>query len=247
VSDVSERWAVCFPRSVAHTALPLRLHSGIEACDVGDALWLHGAGGFENIGQLLHRIPGLTAFIVNADNSITLTGKRIPTGKLPDGPWSAFNGIVTLRPQPAALPATISTKAPISILRSLREQEPGAMLMELRQWADYAVSAPRVRLDPLRFAVCSDGRVLVVGHPLPPVPGEYFINLGGLLIPCGYEWRPRLEPAILRRAMNLHADDMALFRADTSYERVRGESFVRATRSAARRSRDRLALGESLR
>jgi hypothetical protein len=64
----------------------------------------------------------------------------------------------------------------------------------------------------------------------------HLVDRGGLLLPSGYCWEPFFEPQILRRSMNLAAADLAVFNLDGSYELIRAENTVAASRSAARRS-----------
>jgi hypothetical protein len=233
---MTDQWAACFPQSSLQSALHLRVRSDVKACQEGEIIWLTGAGSFEEIDPLLRRVPKMIRYTVQADNTITRMGWRIPERKLPAANWSAFSAIAELHPQPAALPAGARTTVPIQIVRSAHSEEPSAMLCPIQFWVDYAMTAPGVRLKPLHFAVREDGQTLILGSPLPPLRGLYLIDRAGLLLPGGYCWAPRLEAQIIRRSMNLATNDFALFNLDGSYELIPAENIIAASRSAARRS-----------
>ncbi len=230
---MSDRWAVRFPRSSMHAALALRLRDSVEACDAGDHVWLKSNGGrAEEIDRILRCIPDAVRYAADDGGTITRVGRRIPEGRLPDGPWSPFSSVVRFCPQPAAMPARAGPSAPLRLVRMQQEESPSAVVISLREWVDYADVAARVRLEQLRFAVSGDQRALILGSPSPSLRGLYYCDRHGLLLPCGYGWAPRVESEIVRRCMRLSPGDLALFAMDGSYERIPAESVIPASRSA---------------
>jgi hypothetical protein len=130
-------------------------------------------------------------------------------------------------------------RAPAGINPAARFGDANILIIPLDAWVTYGTDAPQVRLNRLRFAVSSDERVIVQGSPLPPLPGERFYERAGVALPCGWGWSPAIEPDLLRTAWKLGPHDLALVRPDGSWEHIRGEQFVRATRSAIRQSAER--------
>jgi hypothetical protein len=237
---VNVRWAARFPRSAIFAALPLRLRSGLEVCEDQSDLWLIGDCAFEEIDPLLRRIPDVMRYSVGADRTITPIGRRIPEGILPVGKWNPLSSIAQFQPQPTAMPARLENSVPIRLVRSKHQEEPGAIVATAAAWKTYADFAPRIRLDRLRFAICSDGRALILGFPLPPLQGSFYTNRSGLLLPVGFGWEPEIEPQLLRRAMNLNSDDLAILDLNGGYELIPAETAIRASRSAVRRSLEAL-------
>ncbi len=237
---MSGRWAIRLPLASAVAAAPLR-HRAVEAHRVGDDLWLRGTG--DDHDPLVRRIPAVARFVLADDDSLTPLGKRLPVGKLPAGPWAKLESVVALHPQPAGLPAALKQRSTLSIARAGHETAPDAMLVPLPAWVRHAVFAPQVRLDRLRFAVRSDGTALLLGTPLPPLPGSYLVDHDGILIPAGWELKPRLQPVLVRRVLNLSDGDLALFDTAGGYEVVNAESVLPATRAAARRTAAAFAEG----
>ena len=56
----------------------------------------------------------------------------------------------------------------------------------------------------------------------------------GVAVPAGWNWRPAVEPAIVRNLLGLAAGDIALWHEDGRWEQIEGDAFVRATRAAVR-------------
>jgi len=234
---VTDQWAASLPRQAVESVLALRLQSGLEAHDTGDTVWLRASRDLSELLPLLRRVPEVTIYTVDADGALTPLGRRIPVEvRLPTGPWRPLSVATALSPHPAAQPAVVPAGVALRLVRAAVEEPPGAVILPLETWADWAIHAPQVRLTPLRFAVCSDGRAFVLGRPLPPVQGELLVDREGLLAPCGYCWRPAVEPAVLRQLLHLNAGDVALLTIDGSVERVPVEAIVAASRSAARAS-----------
>ena len=229
-------WAVFVSTHEAESVAALRLGRGIEICEIGGAIWLRGASNDEKLDVALRKLPGAERFTVLIDGQLQGVGKRVPKGRLPDGNWIPLDRWITLEPQPAALRGETSGRVELRLVRSSAEHEPNVLVTHMERWAAYARGAPKVRLERLRFAAAADGRVLVRGTPLPPIAGERLVERDRIAVPCGLELSPRVEPAVLHELLELGPNDVALFAADGSFERVPGEHFVRATRSAVRAS-----------
>src|SRR5262249_44674594 len=122
-----------------------------------------------------------------------------------------------------------SNSEPPGLSRSLGDAN--VLVIPLYRWLTYGTGAPQMRLDRRGFAVSSDERVIVHGSPLPPLQGERFYEGAGVALPCGWGWSPAIEPELLQRAWKLGPRDLALVRPDGTWEHIRGEQFVRATRS----------------
>jgi hypothetical protein len=242
---VTDEWAASFPRHSIESALALRLQSGLEAHDAGDTVWLRGRRNLNELLPLLRRVPEITVYTVGATGVLTPLGRMIPEEvRLPEGPWRPLSAVTVLTPQPAALPGAVPAGVALRLVRTATEEQPAAVILPLEIWADWAIHAPQVRLSPLRFAVCGDGRTLVLGRPLPPVQGDLLVDREGVLVPCGYCWRPAVEAAVLRRLLNLSAGDVAVLTTDGRVERIGAEAIVAVSRSAARASLT--ACGESV-
>ncbi len=125
-------------------------------------------------------------------------------------------------------------------MRDPEQRDVAALVTSFEQWRAYALTAPQARLSPLQFAVSSAGNVLIVGTPLPPIGGTFFTEDRGVYVAAGWRLSPAVSAAVVRRALQLQADDLALWHATGHWELIRCTDFVAARRAAVR------ATGEAL-
>ena len=242
---VSVPWAVRLPPSSAPAAGALRLRTDVRVAEAGDWLWLRGDQMDAALDLELRKIPGARRYTVNPDGSVTEVGRRLPAADLPrGGAWPTLSSWLAPRPQPAALAGLTPARAPLRVERGGGERPADVLVTTAAAFAHYAAGAPAARLRRLRFAAASDGRAVIMGEPLPPLPGRRYSSDRGVAVPCGFVLSPRLDAAVLRPLLGLSADgDLALFHDDGSYERVDALNFARAARGTARATRDALAAG----
>jgi hypothetical protein len=130
---------------------------------------------------------------------------------------------------------------PLGLVPSGEVREPALLETSLEQLADYCHTAPQWRLDRWSFALAADGRVLLRGTPLPPLPGTFWVQSGSICAAAGCTWSPAVEPGIVSQLLQLNPVELALLRDDGSWDRVAEEDWVRVSRSAIRRTQESLA------
>jgi hypothetical protein len=236
---MNSRWAVQVDADAAATVAALRLEPDIEVLESADVVWLRGTSSDERLDRLLRQLPGAARFEVLADGQLLPSGKRLPSGRLPNGSWVALKSLTRVALPVATLGARSLKRIPFSLERVATYEEPNLLLTALAGWVAYAIDAPQVRLEKLTFAASSDGRALVRGRPLPPIAGARYCERSGVAVPCGWGWPAWLEAPLVREALGLGADELALFSESGTWESIAGDQFVRATRSAARLSATR--------
>jgi hypothetical protein len=234
-------WAVLLPRASALAAGALRLRGDVRVREEEEELlWLRGEDLGEELDLELRKLPGARRHTVDGDGRFTEVGHRIPAGTLPSNGWKPLSTWLSPGPQPAALAGDVPQRVVLRVERTGVERPASVLLTSVEAWAAYARRAPAARLRPLTFAACADGRTIVRGAPLPPVPGRRYAEREGVAVPCGYAWSPPVEPAVVRQVLRLAAGDLALFAGDGTHERVDAAHFARATRAAARASLEAL-------
>jgi len=231
---MNQRWAVSLDAARGGAAAEMRLEPGIEALECVETLWLRGTSSDERLELLLRRLPGATRFEVLADGQLLPAGKRLPSGRLPDGTWVALKSFNQVALPVATLAARLLKRVPFRLDRVGTHEEASLLLTRKADWLAYGDSASQVRLDRLTFAAASDGRVLVRGQPLPPIAGERYYARAGVATPCGWGWPASLDAKVVRDALGIGADELALFSPAGTWESIPGDQFVRATRSAVR-------------
>ena len=127
---------------------------------------------------------------------------------------------------------------PLQIVAGGVVREPALLETSQGLLSQYAETAPQWRIERWSFAAATDGRVLVRGSPLPPLPGIHWVEMDGICVPAGHAWSPEVEPAVVRQLLKLEYGDLALLREDGTWDRVAADDWVRASRSALRRTQE---------
>ncbi|MBI3863394.1 MAG: hypothetical protein HY290_16005 [Planctomycetia bacterium] len=227
-------WAARVPADAALATAVLRLEPGIEVLESADGIWLRGDSDDERLHTMLMQLPGACRFDVLPEGELLPAGSRLPKGRLPLGPWMKLKTWARVELPTAAFAAGAPELAPLRLVRVDGESDANLLLTSIADWAAYGGTAPQVRLEKLRFAASPDGKVVVHGNPLPPLPGERHCERAGIATPCGWGWSPAVEPELLHAAWNLGPHDVALVSTDGSWNHIRSDQFARATHCAIR-------------
>jgi hypothetical protein len=231
---MTQRWAVRLKREEYGSLQKLRLAESAEVCETDGRIWVRGENLDESLARLLRRHPHARRFWVLADDQLLSPGKLVPLGYLPAGPWQPLVDWLRVGLPEVGVAGRPANPVRVRLVRSAEIYEPSVLMTRLDAWHSYCGTAAQVRLDRWLFAAAADGRVVVRGLPLPPLPGERFVEREGIAVPAGYCWHPSVEAGVLRTALGLDDSDMALLLEDETWERIEGAEFVRATRSAVR-------------
>ena len=229
-------WAVCLPSAQIVSAGSLRLMPGIEVCAVGESVWLRGGHGGKDLERRLRGLPGARRFRVLDDGQLVAAGRRIPQGRIPDGPWIPLVRWLGIETPEACRAAGLAEPIRLELRRSVDVVEPSVLLASMDGWLACADTCARVRLDRWRFAVSRDGQVVVHGHPLPSLPGLRLVDYDGIAVPAGWYWSPAVEPAVVRQRWGLEPGDLGLWQTARTWQRIAAGDFVQATRAAIRAS-----------
>lgn len=232
-------WAVLLSANDAAAVGDLRTVPGIEGCHVGEQLWLRGWELSDQLRDRLKRLPAIGRYVVGNENVLTAEGELVPQGYLPAGTWLSLVDCIGIRLEAAVIDVEKTPRRPAVNLQLVRDpvfRDPDILICSLTDWLDYAESAPQIRLDAWAFAVSETREVIVRGMPLPPLPGERWVQHEGILVPAGWIWSPRWSAGSLRRHLGVSSGDLVRISGETQlhYEIIASEFFVKASRSAVR-------------
>ena len=230
---MSRSWAIRLSRTDAATLARLKGRHGLEVCLLEDTVWLRGTEIDDDLEKRLRALPA-DRFEVLPDRQLVRSGCRVPKGYLPDGTWLALSDTVRVELGVPALAAECNDRVRLQLVRGGPARDANLLLTTIEAWTAYGERAPHVRLQQLAFAASDTGTVLVRGAPLPPLPGLRFVEDQGIAVPCGWTWSPAVDAEVVRGLLQLQTGDLALLHADGTWDRLRADDFVRATRSAVR-------------
>lgn len=238
-------WAIELSAADAESAQWLRLIPGIEARYSRDAssLWLRGTKMDPHTAEQVRRLPARGRYFLLEDGRAVPDGKRVPVRTLRGSGWVPLRHLIPLQPPPARKAGNTGASVPLRIVPSHRQIPANMLSVPFTRWLDYALSAPAIRLSPLRFAVSGDARTIIHGLPLPPLLGDCYALAHGIATPAGHALDPPLHPELLARHYQLKEGDVLLFHRDSTCELLDAAGFTQASRSAARETA--LALAEN--
>lgn len=225
-------WALRMARDDAATLAGLRLQSGLEVAVDAREVWLRGQSADDPLASRLLALPATGRYEWQAPDQLRELDKRIPSHRLPGLSWQPLDVWLQVELPAAALPANEPEAVALRLVRSGDERIPDLLLTRLDEFQRFAAQAASVRLERLRFAASADGRVLVHGTPLPPLPGQRFVSHGGVAVPAGYAWQPAVSTEVLGHRLGASGEALVLWHENGTFTRLHGEQFVAATRSA---------------
>lgn len=232
-------WAAVLPESSVGELGRLRWVPGWRQLHENEHVWLCGDERLtEDARRRLLAIGGLRLFDVGESGELTPLGRLTPVGSLPvSDAWSPLRECVQPILPAAGFTASRLEPARVELVRCDTARDSHYLLAAATDWAAFAGTAPRIRLDRLEFAASADRRVLIHGHPLPFLSGQSYWELGRMLIPAGWELNLSIDPAAMCEILGLADDERALFHADpTRWERVPADAFIPARREHVRAS-----------
>jgi len=207
---------------------------GLRAAAAPDGrLWLRGLPAAET-PLPLRQLPALVSYALDEHGNLFAAGSRTPTARLPELAWQPIREFVPLEIPTAALPGQSPPAYHLRLVPSAQPQPGAALLTTLPAWQAYAATAPEVRLHRLRFAVSSHHEVLLLGTPLPPLPGRELWLRDGLLLPAGLDFEAPLLSALVAAKLRPDPTALLLFAADATWTVLAASSLQPATRSAVR-------------
>lgn len=214
----------------------LRADDHLLAVERDGEVWVRGLPIQSKPDIRVSALPLLADYVLDESGYLFPKGGLTPTRRLPDFRWFPLAETLEVRMPTSALPGKTKQQVPISLTPSDRNETGEALLTDLEVWKTYAETAPQIRLEQVRFAVSAHGYALIIGTPLPPVPGKEYWMQHDILLPCGYDFAVPVVAPLIAHKMNAEAADYLMFDRQGKYERIPKSAFVAGSRSAVRLS-----------
>ena len=206
---------------------------GIEVGVDSDSLWLRGRIHSESLDALLRALPALHRYHWEKDDALRPLDSRLASGRFPGVSWQSLRTWLLVTLPVAQFPVLKPPSVAVRLVASGDMQPANASLVPLATWVTWAQTAPELRLKPLRFATAMNGCCLVLGAPLPSIPGRLFVAGEGIVIPAGSAWFPAVSALTLRRLFGTPDQDIVLWDED-GIRHLSSELIVPASRANAR-------------
>jgi hypothetical protein len=212
----------------------LRGIAGLKAASDGELIWLRGILASSTPDKRVSSLPILHSYGLDESERLFPTGKKTPTGKLPKLDWKLIKSFLPIELPVSALPGKVFLHLDVCLSRATEIKEAFALMTDLDSWKSYAETAPITRLEQLRFAVSNESQVLVIGYPLPQLPGQTYWPQENRLLPSGYDFEPPVLASLLKDQLRLDQESLLLFEPDGHWQSIPLPAFQPARRSAVR-------------
>lgn len=213
---------------------PVRCMQGLQAALEENKIWLRGITASVAPDVNLLKLPLKKTFLLDEQDNLFLTGAVTPIDKLHSLKWQPIALFLKVEAPVSSLPGKSNDKINIQLKLSYEEQPGVALLTSLSIWKAYAEKAAEIRLKAIRFAVSENEEVLILGSPLPALPGKEYWSNENLLLPCGYDFEIAVIGKLISQKLQTGNDDIILFDATGNWQRIPASHFVPGTRSAVR-------------
>lgn len=159
------------------------------------------------------------------ENLLFERGKQLPAKKLPSGLlWSPV-----LRGLPVSLPNFnhnffgIDQRLKIALKQSEDVKEAHALLVKFQELKTYIESAPKFRLEPLKWVVINN-KALIIGKPLLPLKGDTYWFKNDFLVPSGYDFEWPVLTQTLKDKLNPFDKNLIVWNKDNSYSSIQKQN-----------------------
>ena len=207
----------------------IRCSENIQIAVENELIWVKG------ITEILaHKLPAQNTYLLDQNNYLFPLGSITPTGKLKELKWIPINEFIKAEFPISLLPGIVNETYMVKLVPSDKPQKSNALFTDFYLWENYVNSASEIRLNNLIFSVSETKQVIIIGDPLPPIPGEEYWIQENILLPCGYSFEMPIIADLISDKLNPEKSALLLFEINGEWEKIFLENLVPATRSAVR-------------
>lgn len=212
----------------------VRCFPGLEAVVQEGQIWLRLPQLEQGIPLDIQRLPIEQTFVLDPSNLLFPKGKQTPIAKIGKLDWVPLIDFIPVSLPVSSIPGYAKESYLPQLIRSQEEQTLSGLRTSWASFYTYAIHAPQARLEVLSFAASDNGEVLLLGHPLPPIPGNAYWQQHDLLIPAGYHFDlPWIAP-LLNKSLNRAGMHFILFDQKGQWSKVPKKAVLQVSRAAVR-------------
>lgn len=235
---ILEGWIASIHRSTLASLGQIRHWPRIEVCELDqEVVWLRGFRLDAEIQLQLRHLLTCRLYQPLSDGQLVPWGSTLPEGFVPEGPWRPLSEWQSVSLPGKRFAMDLEAHVKLQLVRSNQPQSASLQRTSVVEWTRYVSTAPLARLQRLQFAAAQE-QVIVMGQPLPPIPGDQFFLRDGIAAPVGFCWTPALDAKVLNQMFELEDGDIALLLPEGGYGILHADNWVGASRSAVQLTRE---------
>lgn len=211
--------------------------------------------------RILALVPDAELFSLDERQRLTPINRSVPVGLLPNGlEWKPIGHLTRLwlpallqdthdngRPADSSSSSALPMRLNLKWIPSKQFVAPGGMLCAFSDWSSYVLNNIHSKWQTLRFACRGESglethtkgktsglNTLVVGEPIPSIPGVRLVNCEQVLTPLAFTWSPGVPAQAIRRALRVAESDWLLWESEPSLEILLDSKLIATTRASVR-------------
>ncbi len=228
-------------------ACTLRDRREVQVCSLESVFWVRvRRDDVQDAERIFSMLIGNEIFEIDSVDRLIPRGKKVPTEKLsPEMTWLPIGEWLRLWLPQVVKTDTLPSLSPIPLRWGISEQllAPGAILCSLEDWSGFVLRNFQQRWKSLRFACNASSQIqlagkrlntLVVGSPVPNIPGIRLSCIDQILIPIPHCWIPGVPSEAVRRSLSLQSTEWLLWFSESSLEVIADDELIATTRVSVR-------------
>ena len=222
-------------KAAIHQLAYFRIEKELEIAEEGDLLWVRGINGELSSNPEFLQLPIINIFRIDEEGRLFTPGKLTPVDVLKkEMSWQTILQYMKIILPVSSLPGRQEQKTSLHLRPSSNQREGIALKTDLEVWKHFAETASTLRLNRLEYAVSEQGKVFIIGTPLPPLPGIEYWNFEGFFLPTGFELEASIASHFVQKKFNEDGEAVLIFEEEGHLERISKTYFTRASRSSIR-------------
>ncbi|WNJ19288.1 hypothetical protein [Pontibacter sp. G13] len=217
---MSRRWLIHIEAAVWPSLIRWRTHPALEAAQIGESYWVAHQEWSEKVPKILLQIPNDGVFYLDDRRRLFPMEGITPVGTMPNLNWQSLQALFPIDVPTASLPGQGIQPVTLQLIADTACPAPNALLIEEDHWDTFLQTAPAFKLAKWEYARSNTKQILVLGAPLPPLPGTSYHRSGQLLIPTGWRFQtPDLAGLFEAQAVPMGLG-LALVHPDGNWEHI---------------------------
>lgn len=188
----------------------------------------------DSLPSELLSLPTINSYQVDEAGYMFPIGKLTPVGIIPDMDWRPISELLPVELPLAILPGINIRKCSIKLVRSTEAREGVGLLTNLSLLKRFVGTTNKIRFEHLEFAVEDKGRTLVLGSPVPSIPGKEYWADDHILLPTGYDFEYPVTRKLLKQKYD--KGNCVLINNDSTIEIINRMKFKTVSRRGVKTS-----------
>lgn len=220
----------------------IRHWPGLKIAKEGDDFWISGLSSEQADSLEVATIPFASLYRVR-EGLLFPVGSELPVAKSPKLFWSPIAQMLSVE-----FPADnfnyfgVQEKIAMKLAKANRSEQPFAISVPMEILKTYLTDVPAIRLRDLSWCVIGQDTAMILGLPVPSLPGETFWKRGKTLFPAGYDYQYPFFGAEAQSMLDPEGVHWVVWTDPDSYLLIPQNHFVALSRSAFHLTRQYAAI-----